>query len=179
MYYNSLEMSDYLAGSAVIISIFTFLISFNQNKKGLKVQIQTDKLEELLQLIIELSRYYVIFKSLYLKVNVLRDQSNVELSTISEYKKIRDIKLPIDKQLQIDKILSRIEVLYLSYTEKHLKNKIESYYKMMEIFYVYILNTGDLRKERHYKNGFPDFDEIDLLLNEIIELLTNEIKVYT
>ena len=47
----------------------------------------------------------------------------------------------------------------------------------MEIFYVYILNTGDLRKEIHYKNGFPD--EIDLLLNEIIELLTNEIKVYT
>lgn len=103
MYYNSLEISDYLAVLAIFISIFTFFISSKQNKKGLKVQIQTYKLEELLQLIIELSRYYVIFKSLYLKVNVLRDQSNVELSTISEYKKIRDIKLPIDKQLQIDK----------------------------------------------------------------------------
>lgn len=173
-----MENSDYFAGIAIIISFLTFIFSYYQNRKSLKVQTQTSKLEELLELILELSRYYKVFKNLYLKIEILKSVNNKEINNISEYKKIRDIELPIDNQIKIDKLLSRIEVLYISYTKKEMKIQIEYYYEMMESFYMYILNTGDFRKEIKFKKGFPNYEEHNILINKLITLLTIEIQNY-
>ncbi len=175
---NPLETSDYLAGLAIIISILTFVVSYFQNRKSLKVQTQTAKLEELLELILELSRYYSVFKSLYLKVEILKSGNDEELDNIKKYYEVRDIELSYDNQVKIDKLLSRIEVLYISYTNKELKNEIDYYYKMMESFYMYILNTGDSRKEIRFKDGFPNYKENNILLDKLINLLKNEIQKY-
>lgn len=168
------DLSDFLALTAIIVS----LASFIQNKKSRKIQIQTSKLEELLELVLELSKYYPKFMQLYFETVKYYDQNNTDINSINDYFKKRDSMISLNEQIKIDKLLSRIEVLYISYTKKKLRENIELYFNLMDTFFDFVINLNNIRKNKKYPNAFPDYDKERILVDNVIKELKLEIHKY-
>ncbi|QQU04213.1 hypothetical protein [Myroides odoratus] len=159
---------------ALGVSITTLIVTYIQNRRSRISQIQTAKLEELLECIYELSKFYKTFKQL---------ESEVERVKTGGYDRQEYFKTYYHEFLQkrmdkIDRLLSRIEVLYKAYTDKYTRNEVEKYFKMMECFYMYVLNTGDLYKTKYYPNGFPTYEEFNTIITSIERDILMDINKY-
>lgn len=159
---------------ALGVSIITLIVTYFQNRRSRIAQIQTAKLEELLGCIYELAKLYPTFKELEPVVERIKN-GNYDRQEYFETYYHQFIQKRMDK---IDRLLSRIEVLYKAYTDKNTRIEVEKYFEMMDCFYVYVLRTGDLKQKIKYPNGFPTYKEFRDLTHEIDKKILIEINKY-
>lgn len=161
---------------AIVVSLVAFFFTFFQNRKGRISQIQTAKLEELLECVYELSKFYGEFKLLENKIV----EKNKEGSNISfeKYRENYEYGFIVKRHEKIDVLLSRVEVLYKVYTKGKINSLLGEYFNMMDCFYMYVLNTGDLQKSLKYPKGFPTESEFRKVIEDIEVKLIVEIKKY-
>lgn len=159
---------------ALGVSILTLLVAYFQNRRSRISQIQTAKLEELLECIYELAKFYDTFKKLEPEVKRIHtgkyDRQDYFKTYYHEF---------LQKRMEkIDGLLSRIEVLYKVYTDKHTKIAVEKYFIMMDCFYMYVLRTADFRKPTKFHNGFPSYEEFDVIIKNIERDILIDINEY-
>ncbi|MBD1362501.1 hypothetical protein IDJ77_01645 [Mucilaginibacter sp. ZT4R22] len=157
---------------AIIVALFANYYSNKNNKQQLRVK----NLEELFEVIQSLSKFYNRFKNLYCFVLVLRDPTNKDIQTRNQYFAERDKYISENEWEQINRYLSRIEVLTACYTDGALKSKLLNYEKLMYSFADFIFNSGNFQHELYWKNGYPNFDEFYLILKDLKEDIVSEIK---
>lgn len=167
---------DILTAIGTLGAVAIGMAAIYHANKNSKREIKTHKLEEIFELIQSLSRYYGIFKELYFSIEDLRDKEKKDIQTLSDYYKIRDEKLPSIDKLKIIADLSRLEVLTKCYTEDSLLNKILKYEDLMYSFTDFVFNVGSMHKELKWKNGFPDYEEYSILIEELKTLIIDQIK---
>ena len=168
--------SSALSIIAIVVSLVAFFFTFFQNRKGRISQIQTAKLEELLECVYELSKFYGRFKLLENKVG----EKNKKGSNISfeKYRENHEYGFIVKRHKEINILLSRIEVLYKVYTKGKINRLVGGYFNMMDCFYMYVQNTGDFQKTLKYPNGFPNEDQFSEIIKNIETKLIVEIKRY-
>lgn len=167
---------DILTALGTVGAVVVGMVAINRANKISKREIRTHKLEEIFELIQSLSRYYGKFKELYLSVEDLRDKEKKEIQTLSDYYKIRDEKLPSADRQKIIADLSRLEVLTKCYTEDSVLNKIMKYEDLMYSFSDFVFNGGSMHQELKWENGFPDYEEYSILIEELKTQIIGQIK---
>jgi hypothetical protein len=170
----------------IIIEIFTAtgtigaviigMAAIYHSNKNSRREINTEKIEEIFELIQSLSRNYRDFKDLYFSIEDLRNENKKNIETLSDYYKIRDEKFSFSNKQKIIADLSRLEVLSKCYTENSLLNKILEYEELMYSFSDFVFHGGSLHQELKWKNGFPTYEEYYSIIDELKKLLIDKIK---
>lgn len=167
---------DILTAIGTVGAVAIGMAAIYYANKNSKREIKTHKLEEIFELIQSLSRYYGKFKELYFSIEDLRDKEKTDIQTLSDYYKIRDGKLPSADRQKIIADLSRLEVLTKCYTEDSLLNKILKYEDLMYSFSDFVFSGGSMHQELKWKNGFPDYEEYSILIEELKTQIIGQIK---
>lgn len=167
---------DILTAIGTVGAVAIGMAAIHHANKISKREIRTHKLEEIFELIQSLSRYYGKFKELYFSIEDLRDKEKKDIQTLSDYYKIRDEKLPSADRQKIIADLSRLEVLTKCYTEDSVLNKILKYEDLMYSFSDFVFNGGSMHQELKWKNGFPDYEEYSILIEELKTQIIDQIK---
>lgn len=155
-------------------AVIVGMCAINRSNKNNKEQILTNKLEELLELVIVSTKYFGILKDLYFDVEDYRNQER--LKTLSDYYEIRDLKFPLEEREKLFDKLSRIQILAKCYTNSNLNNEILEYEDMMYSFADLALKGGSYHQQIKYKKGLPTYEEFTIITrnieNQIIKKLT-------
>lgn len=158
---------------ALCVSIITLFITYFQNRKYRISQIQTAKLEELLECIYELSKFYNTFKELEPIVQRVKTRDY----DLNEYFKTYYHEFLQKRMDRIAYLFSRIEVLNKVYAINSTREKITEYHNIMYSFYKYVLSL-EYRRKDEFKNGFPSEGEIRDRITYIESNLLTSIKKY-
>lgn len=168
---------EILTAIGTLGAVIVAMIAISYSNKNSRLQIRSNKLEELFEIIQSLSRYYGKFNELMFTVQALHDKENKDIRTMAEYFIIRDQKLPEGERKLILDYLSRIEVLSKCYTKGELLQKVLEYEDLMYSFADYVFNTGSLHMELKWKNGFPDYDAFFARIEDLKTRIVGEIKL--
>lgn len=170
----------YQISSETIVAIAALLVAMvtiYYSNKNTRQQIRTEKLEELYQTVLTLSRHYGLFMEFWFKIQQLRDNNDKEIQTLGQYYELRDQKITTDERRNINELLSRIVVLTECYTKGDLKMKILDYEKLMYSFFELVVQGGSIQQELHFKNGYPDYDHFYSMTKSIQDDIVKEIKI--
>lgn len=166
---------DILTSVGTIGAVIIAMIAIYRSDKNNKEQIVTIKLEELLELIKTLGRYYAKLKDLNNDIQNLRNPDYKQLETLSQYYEIRDVKLSKDEREKIFEKLSRLEVLAKCYTKGSLKEDILKYEDLFYSFSELISNGGSINVELKWKEGLPKYEEFYIILMNLEKQIVNQI----
>lgn len=166
---------DILTAAGTIGAVAIGMASIYHANKNSKREIKTHKLEEIFELIQSLSRYYPKFKQLYLAIEDLRNVEMKSIQSLSDYYQIRDKTLPPADRQKIISDLSRLEVLSKCYSNDILLKKILKYEELMYSFSDFVFNGGSINQELNWKNGFPNYEEYSIMLEELKTLVIDQV----
>lgn len=156
-------------------AVIVGMCAINRANKNNREQILTNKLEELLELIIVSAKYFGILKDLYFDIENYRNQDIIK--TLLEYYEIRDTKFPKEEREKLFDKLSRIQILAKCYTNSSLKKEILEYEDMMYSFAELASEGGSLSQQIKWKKGLPTYEEFTVFLRDIEKQIINKLTV--
>jgi len=148
------------SAASAMVAIFAIRYS-NQNSRQ---AILTGKLEELYQVIDQISQHYDTFITLYFAV------ADYKRQTRDEYLRPEDRK-------QIESLISRLEVLAKCYTKGNLQDIIVEYHQMSSVLYYYVAHLNSLAAQSLYPDGFPTHARHYELVQELKTEILKKIKI--
>lgn len=167
---------EIITSLGTMLAVIVAMVAINYTNKNSKEEIITNKLEELLESIKYLSKYYAKLKILNNEVINLRNENYKELETLSQYFKIRDRELPLDEREKLFEKLFRIEVLAKCYTKGNLKDEILKFEDLVYTMAEIASYGASIQEHIKWKNGFPTYEIFYEILNNLEKQIINQIS---
>ncbi len=171
----SISLRTILDFSSVITLVLAMAAIYYSNRNS-RHAILTGKQEELYQVIDQISQHYYTFTTLFYKVEEYRNKTG-ELRSIADYMNKRDEYLKQEGRLQIEALISRLEVLAKCYTKAQLVNTIMDYHRLINVMYQKVAYLQSLQADVLFKDGFPNFDKHREIVDNLKEEILKEIKI--
>lgn len=170
------ELLPYMPAIAVFSATFCALAGIYFTRKNSRHQIKANKLEELYEAIQTLSGYYSVFELLHHQIGVFRQNEKQPFDWMLDYHKKRDQFLPEADRMQIQKLLSRIEILATLYTSGKLEAGILDYQDLLYWFSDKVFDGSSRKDILIDKKPFPSQQEFMIMVQDLKRGLLKEIK---